>query len=318
MGWTHDQAQAYVAAKNAGVEVGTPKFFGTSAKAGASWSEEDRESFSHMNAEQKQALSQATSQYSEGATEMQRAGRTLDAKENRSEVEQYAHDFAINAQRTQQTAAAVNESNAQVDSLSHMQSRLKNDTVNFSASAITGFQQYLEENSPKEVARLMNASQPEDMQDVGALFQDYTRTDGFQEQYGVNTSKASLNELKSLYQRKDLGQTPTLQPEQATLINTGAEQSLAKTQEVAADMFKVNESGELFVDSTYHNVKGNALLYAGHLQNEVQRAPTPTVEGDHEVKNKVEAEVDTTPIKSTEVASYPSAGYPLMPPKDNG
>ncbi|MFS1982276.1 hypothetical protein BCU36_025355 [Vibrio lentus] len=36
---------------------------------------------------------------------MQRAGRTLDAKENRSEFEQYAHDFAINAQRTQQTAA---------------------------------------------------------------------------------------------------------------------------------------------------------------------------------------------------------------------
>ncbi|MFS1982275.1 hypothetical protein BCU36_025350 [Vibrio lentus] len=124
----------------------------------------------------------------------------------------------------------------------------------------------------------MNASQPEDMQDVRRAFEDYTRTDGFQG-YGVNTSKASLNELKSLYQLKDLGQTPTLQPEQATLINTGAEQSLAKTQEVAADMFKVNESGELFVDSTYHNVKGNALLYAGHLQNEVQRVP-PTVEGD--------------------------------------
>ncbi|MEZ8226641.1 conjugal transfer protein TraG N-terminal domain-containing protein [Vibrio splendidus] len=321
MGWTHDQAQAYVAAKNAGVEVGTPKFFGTSAKAGASWSEEDRESFSHMNAEQKQALAQATSQYSEGATEMQRAGRTLDAKENRSEVEQYAHDFAINAQRTQQTAAAVNESNAQVDSLSHMQSRLKNDTVNFSASAITGFQQYLEKSTlgdPKEVARLMNASQPEDMQDVRRAFEDYTRTDGFQEQYGVNTSKASLNELKSLYQPKDLGQTPTLTPEQTTMANTGAEQSLAKTQEVAADMFKVNESGELFVDSTYHNVKGNALLYAGHLQNEVQTAPTPTVEGNHGVQKKVEAEVDTTPIKSTEVANYPAAGYPLMPPKDNG
>ncbi|MFS1886546.1 hypothetical protein [Vibrio sp. 10N.261.54.E10] len=72
--------------------------------------------------------------------------------------------------------------------------------MNFSASAITGFQQYLEENSLKEVARLMNASQLEDMQDVGRAFEDYTRTDGFQEQYGVNTSKASLNELKSLYQ----------------------------------------------------------------------------------------------------------------------
>jgi conjugal transfer mating pair stabilization protein TraG len=102
------------------------------------------------------------------------------------------------------------------------------------------------------------------------------------------------------------------------MANTGAEQSLAKTQEVAADMFKVNESGELFVDSTYHNVKGNALLYAGHLQNEVQTAPTPTVEGNHGVQKKVEAEVDTTPIKSTEVANYPAAGYPLMPPKDNG
>ncbi|MGR5096985.1 hypothetical protein ACPV5O_26850 [Vibrio maritimus] len=107
MGWSHDQANAYVTARNAGIEVGTPAFFGASAKAGVNWSEDQRESFSTMTAQQKYALNQATQQYSEGATSMQRAGRTLDTKENRSDVEQYAYDFALNHQRTQTAAASV-------------------------------------------------------------------------------------------------------------------------------------------------------------------------------------------------------------------
>ncbi|MCV5738377.1 hypothetical protein OFN56_41400, partial [Escherichia coli] len=75
---------------------------------------------------------------------MERAGRTIDTKENRSAVEQYAHDFALNHQRLQSSAASVSESNAEVASLQNIQSRLDTDSVNFSASAVTGFQNYLE------------------------------------------------------------------------------------------------------------------------------------------------------------------------------
>lgn len=320
-GWSHDQAKAYVTAKNAGIEVGTPSFFGTSAKAGINWSQDDRESFSKMSAEQKQALSQATEQYNEGATEMQRAGRTLDAKENRSEVEQYAHDFAMNFQRTQQTAAAVNESNADVDSLSHMQSRLKSDTVNFSASAVTGFQEYLEEKSPDNVARLMNAYKPEDVQDVREWFDKYSHSDDFQKHYGVDTSSASLDALKEQYQPKDLGSPPSLTPEQSVLINTGSDQARTQTNEVSAEMFQLNESGQLYVDSTYQNVKMNSLLTAGHYQNEVKPLSSPTTAEGGPVQTDVEQEVSPTrPAQlSTTANSNDQSNYPLyQPPKGNG
>ncbi|CAH7239534.1 IncF plasmid conjugative transfer protein TraG [Vibrio chagasii] len=318
-GWTHDQARAYMTAISGGIEVGTPKgaelLFGMSAKAGVNWSQDERESFSKMSAEQKQSLSQATAQYSEGATEMQRAGRTLDAKENRNEVEQYAHDFALNFQRTQQTAAAVNASNAEVDSLSHIQSRLTNDTVNFSASAITGFQQYLEGTmlgDDKEVSRLMNAYKPEDIQDVRRAFNDYTNSDDFQKHYGVDTSKASLEALKGKYEPQDLGGTPTLTPEQNHFIGSGAANARSQTDEIAADMFQLNESGELFVARNYNNVKGNALLVAGHMQNQVEPTlPSPSVENGS-VKIGVEQEVE--PVKPTRVGSPTNTSYPLNQP----
>ncbi|WP_435250629.1 conjugal transfer protein TraG N-terminal domain-containing protein (plasmid) [Vibrio sp. nBUS_14] len=316
-GWSHDQAKAYVTAKNAGIEVGTPSFFGASAKAGVSWSQDDRESFSHMSAEQKQALSQATEQYTEGATEMQRAGRTLDAKDNRSEAEQYAHDFALNFQRTQQTAAAVNASNADVDTLSHMQSRLKNDTVNFSASAITGFQQYLEDSNPKEVARLMNAYKPEDVQRVRELFNEHAHSDDFQKHYGVDTSKASLEALKDRYEPQDLSTLLTLKPEQSSFISSGASKARAQTDEISAEMFQLNESGQLFVDSTYDNVKGNALLYAGHMQNQVESTLSSPPVKTGSVETVVEPEVE--PVKPTRVGSPTNTSYPLyQPPQSSG
>jgi len=322
-GWSHDQAKAYVTAVSGGIEVGTPKganlLFGMSAKAGVSWSQDDRESFSKMSAEQKQALSQATEQYTEGATEMQRAGRTLDAKDNRSEVEQYAHDFALNFQRTQQTAAAVNASNADVDTLSHMQSILKNDTVNFSASAVTGFQQYLEGTvkNPNEVARLMNAYKPEDVQRVRELFNEYAHSDDFQKHYGVDTSKASLEALKGRYEPQDLSAQPTLKPEQSSLIDSGASKARAQTDEISAEMFQLNESGQLYVDSTYNNVKGNALLYAGHMQNQVESTlSSPPVETGS-VETDVAQEVE--PVKPTRVGSPTNTSYPLyQPPQNSG
>ncbi|QFT13619.1 conjugal transfer mating-pair stabilization protein TraG [Vibrio sp. THAF190c] len=319
-GWTHDQAKAYVTAVSGGIEVGTPAgakmLFGMSAKSGVNWSKDDRESFSKMSAEQRQALSQATEQYNEGATDMTRAGRTLDAKENRSEVEQYAHDFALNFQRTQQTAAAVNESNAEVDSLSHMQSRLKNDTINFSASAITGFQQYLEEKSPDSVSRLMTAYKPEDVQEVREWFDKYTNSDEFQKHYGVDTSNASLEELKGQYKSIDMNTPLSLSPVQTKVINTEAEKALTQTNEVSAEMFQLNESGQLYVQQTYDNVKGNTLLYAGHLQNEVKPAPQSPTSPEVSVKTDVEQEVES--VKPNHVGSHTNMSYPLnQPPKNS-
>ena len=81
-------------------------------------------------------------------------------------------------------------------------------------------------------------------------------------------------------------------------------------KDTSAEMFQFNESGQLFVDSTYNNVKGNALLYAGHMQNKVEPTlASPPVETGS-VKTGVVQEVE--PVKPTEVDSPNNTNYPII------
>ncbi|MDC5842219.1 conjugal transfer protein TraG N-terminal domain-containing protein [Vibrio europaeus] len=312
MGWTHDQARAYATAASTGIEVSTPgSWMGFGAKAGVSWSTDQREAYSNMNAEQKQALEQATQQYSEGATSMERAGRTIDSKENRSAVEQYAHDFALNHQRLQSSAASVSESNAEVASLQNIQSRLDTDSVNFSASAVTGFQNYLESefDDKREIGRLMNATKPEDLRDVRREFNDYTRTESFQNAFGVSTSKSDIDDLGKLYQPNNLSETLTLSPEQQHGVNSGAANAQNKINEVTTDMINYQGSDGLYDHDVYRNVKGNVLVAGGHMQNEADQPVTPTTDPNSDVAKTVQDHLVTPPQMDTD--SPPHTGYQL-------
>ncbi|MDN3686167.1 hypothetical protein QW180_31490 [Vibrio sinaloensis] len=97
-GWSKEQSQVYLQSAYAGVDVGKdtgdllPIKLG--ASAGVKWSSDDREAYANMSSEQKkQQLVQATNQYSEGANAVTNAGKQVDNKDNRSSVEQFAHDF---------------------------------------------------------------------------------------------------------------------------------------------------------------------------------------------------------------------------------
>lgn len=313
MGWTQDQARAYAISANAGVTVGTPgqSVLGSGASAGIQWSTDQREAYSNMNAEQKQALEQATQQYSEGATSMERAGRTLDTKENRSAVEQYAHDFALNHQRLQSSAASVSESNAEVASLQNIQSRLDTDSVNFSASAVTGFQNYLESefDDKREIARLMNATKPEDLMEVRNQFNEYTRSDAFQHAFGVSTSRSDIEDLGKMYQPNNLSETPTLSPEQRTEANSGSANAKNKIDEVTIDMINYNGSDGLYNHDVYRNVKGNTLVAGGHMQNEADQPVTPTTDPNSDVVKTVQDHLVTPPQMDTD--RPPHTGYQL-------
>ncbi|KOO12815.1 conjugal transfer protein TraG [Vibrio xuii] len=313
MGWTHDQARAYATAASTGIEVSTPgSWMGFGAKAGVNWSTDQREAYSNMNAEQKQALEQATQQYSEGATSMERAGRTIDTKENRSAVEQYAHDFALNHQRLQSSAASVSESNAEVASLQNIQSRLDTDSVNFSASAVTGFQNYLESSlqyEDSDVARLMNATQPEDLRDVRREFNDYTRTESFQNAFGVSTSKSDIDDLGKMYQPNNLSETLTLSPEQQHGVNSGAANAKNKIDEVTIDMINYQGSDELYEHDAYRNVKGNVLVAGGQMQNDADQPVAPSTNSSSDLAKTVEDNIITTPKMDTD--RPPHEGYQL-------
>ncbi|MEZ9133946.1 hypothetical protein AB4113_19660, partial [Vibrio breoganii] len=74
--------------------------FNLGASGGVKWSDDERTAYSKMNTEQKQQLEQATQQYTEGANAVTSAGTQVDNKDTRTSVEQFAHDFAINASNT--------------------------------------------------------------------------------------------------------------------------------------------------------------------------------------------------------------------------
>jgi conjugal transfer mating pair stabilization protein TraG len=298
MGWSHDQANAYVTARNAGIEVGTPAFFGASAKAGVNWSEDQRESFSSMTAQQKYALNQATQQYSEGATSMQRAGRTLDTKENRSDVEQYAYDFALNHQRTQTAAASVNKSNAEVDSLSHIRSRLESDSTVFSANVVPGFQKYLEGNlqNPQQIARLMNATTPDAMNDVRREFNDYASSEQFQRDFHspVDT-RTELEQLRDLHKPIDLNSPPALNEHQKASTEAFQEEAQHRIDIASEEARKLEQTGQLYEPEIYHNIRGNATLAGGQFQGDAQTTPPSALNPNSTVKTDVENNI--TPPK---------------------
>ncbi|MFA0630766.1 conjugal transfer protein TraG, partial [Vibrio sp. 10N.222.49.A3] len=100
----------------------------------------------------------------------------------RTSVEQFAHDFAINASNTKSLGASVMQSQSDLNALSNTQTRLNSGSASFTANSIQGFQNYLETTAKLEqpdVQRLMTAYQPEDIADAKKSWQEYTRTKEF-------------------------------------------------------------------------------------------------------------------------------------------
>ncbi|MEZ8652325.1 conjugal transfer protein TraG N-terminal domain-containing protein, partial [Vibrio splendidus] len=199
-GWTKDQSQAYLQSAHGGFEggVGTGKGaspFNLGASGGVKWSDDERTAYSKMNTEQKQQLEQATQQYTEGANAVTSAGTQVDNKDTRTSVEQFAHDFAINASNTKSLGASVMQSQSDLNALSNTQTRLDSGSASFTANSIQGFQNYLETTAKLEqpdVQRLMTAYQPEDIADAKKSWQEYTRTKAFTTMAGLDGDTAKI------------------------------------------------------------------------------------------------------------------------------
>ncbi|MFA0453896.1 MULTISPECIES: conjugal transfer protein TraG N-terminal domain-containing protein, partial [Vibrio] len=238
-GWTIDQSKAYLQSVYGGFEggLGTGKGaspFNLGASGGVKWSDDERTAYSNMNAEQKQQLEQATQQYTEGANAVTSAGTQVDNKDTRTSVEQFAHDFAINASNTKSLGASVMQSQSDLNALSNTQTRLDSGSASFTANAIQGFQNYLEKdiglNQP-DVQRLMTAYQPEDIAEAKEQWQDYTRTEEFTTMAGLDGDTAKI---VATMEKAHETTTPTQQPELTPEQNNTMEKGWASTVDTVA------------------------------------------------------------------------------------
>ncbi|KPL97026.1 conjugal transfer mating-pair stabilization protein TraG [Vibrio splendidus] len=314
-GWTKDQSQAYLQSAHGGFEggVGTGKGaspFNLGASGGVKWSDDERTAYSKMNTEQKQQLEQATQQYTEGANAVTSAGTQVDNKDTRTSVEQFAHDFAINASNTKSLGASVMQSQSDLNALSNTQTRLNSGSASFTANAIQGFQNYLENTVPHkpDVQRLMTAHQPEDIADAKKSWQEYTRTEEFTTMAGLDGDTAKIvATMEKAHETTTPTQQPELTPEQNNTMEKGWASTIDTVAHTRTEMLHTKGTGGLFNQARFDGVTDDVKLQQEEAQKPIIK-PEPMIELT--VKSQVEKEI-TRPERTEYVTS--DQAYPAVP-----
>ncbi|MEZ8709148.1 conjugal transfer protein TraG N-terminal domain-containing protein, partial [Vibrio alginolyticus] len=314
-GWTKDQSKAYLQSVYGGFEggVGTGKGaspFNLGASGGVKWSDDERTAYSKMNTEQKQQLEQATQQYTEGANAVTSAGTQVDNKDTRTSVEQFAHDFAINASNTKSLGASVMQSQSDLNALSNTQTRLDSGSASFTANAIQGFQNYLENTVPHkpDVQRLMTAYQPEDIAEAKEQWQDYTRTEEFTTMAGLDGDTAKIvATMEKAHETTTPTQQPELTPEQNNTMEKGWASTVDTVAHTRTEMLHTKGTGGLFNQARFDGVTDDVKLQQEEAQKPIIK-PEPMIEMT--VKSQVEKEI-TRPERTEYVTS--DQAYPAVP-----
>ncbi|MEZ9201059.1 conjugal transfer protein TraG [Vibrio sp. 10N.286.45.A3] len=314
-GWTKDQSKAYLQSVYGGFEggVGTGKGaspFNLGASGGVKWSDDERTAYSNMNAEQKQQLEQATQQYTEGANAVTSAGTQVDNKDTRTSVEQFAHDFAINASNTKSLGASVMQSQSDLNALSNTQTRLDSGSASFTANSIQGFQNYLENTVPHkpDVQRLMTAYQPEDIAEAKEQWQYYTRTEEFTTMAGLDGDTAKIvATMEKAHETTTPTQQPELTPEQNNTMEKGWASTVDTVAHTRTEMLHTKGTGGLFNQARFDGVTDDVKLQQEEAQKPIIK-PEPMIELT--VKSQVEKEI-TRPERTEYVTS--DQAYPAVP-----
>ncbi|CAK2095151.1 conjugal transfer mating pair stabilization protein TraG [Vibrio crassostreae] len=320
-GWTKDQSQAYLQSVYGGFEggVGTGKGaspFNLGASGGVKWSDDERTAYSKMNTEQKQQLEQATKQYTEGANAVTSAGTQVDNKDTRTSVEQFAHDFAINASNTKSLGASVMQSQSDLNALSNTQTRLDSGSASFTANAIQGFQNYLEKQLEQpDVQRLMTAHQPEDIADAKKSWQEFTRTEAFATMAGLDGDAAKIvGKMNQAHQATTPTGPLTLSPEQNNTMEKEWGSTVDTVAATRTAMLHNNETGGLFNQERFDGVTDEVRYQQEEAQKPISK-PEPMIKLT--IASQVEEEV--TPPERTEYVTsdqaYPSAPRYTKKPK---
>nr|ADQ53916.1 putative conjugative transfer protein [Vibrio harveyi] len=313
-GWTEDQSRAYLQSAYAGVDVGlgTGKSFlpfSANANAGVKWSDEERTAYSNMSSEQKQQLEQATKQYTEGANAVTTAGTQVDNKDTRSSVEQFAHDFAINASNTKSLGASVMQSQSDLNALSNTQTRLESGGGSFTANANGAFQKYLEKDMEQpQVERIMTAHKPEDIAEAKERWQKFTRTEAFAQMAGLDGDTARIvGKMNQEHQASAPTGQPQLTPEQNAHMAQAWDDTQATVTQTRTAILHNKGTGGLFNEDRFDGVTDNVRHQQSQAQQSIKK-PEPIIE----MTIKPEVETET---KRPERAEYVTSdqAYPAAP-----
>ncbi|GBK97152.1 conjugal transfer protein TraG [Vibrio harveyi] len=283
---------------------------GGSANAGVKWSDEERTAYSNMSSEQKQQLEQATKQYTEGANAVTTAGTQVDNKDTRSSVEQFAHDFAINASNTKSLGASVMQSQSDLNALSNTLTRLESGGGSFTANANGAFQNYLEQSldNQKDIQRIMTAHKPEDIAEAKERWQKFTRTEAFARMAGLDGDTARI---VGRMNQEHQASTPTGQPQLKPEQNANMTQAWNDTQDTVAqtrtNVLHNKGTGGLFNEDRFDGVTDNVKYQQSQAQKPISK-PEPIIEMT--IKPEVESEV-TRPERTEYVTS--DQAYPAAP-----
>ncbi|EMP4462115.1 conjugal transfer mating pair stabilization protein TraG [Vibrio vulnificus] len=311
-GWTTDQSRAYLQSAYAGVDVsvgGKLGPLGGSANAGVKWSDEERTAYSNMSSEQKQQLEQATKQYTEGANAVTTAGTQVDNKDTRTSIEQFAHDFAINASNTKSLGASVMQSQSDLNALSNTQTRLESGGGSFTANANGAFQSYLERHTtPEDVQRLMTAHKPEDIAEAKERWQKFTRTEEFATMAGLDGDSARVvAKMNQDHQATTPTMPPSLTPEQSKTMENEWEKTQGAVDATRTAVMHNKGTGGLFNQDRFDGVTDDAKQQQSQAQQSIAK-PEPIIELT--IKPQVEAKV-TKPERTEYVTS--DQAYPAAP-----
>ena len=320
--WTKDQSRAYLQSVHGGADagfglggksgVGGPSPFSFGVSGGVKFSDEERTAYSNMSAEQQQQLEQATQQYSEGATTVANAASQIDHKDTRSDVEQYAHDFALNMQNTQSLTTSAMNSQSQLEALSETQTRLDSGSSSFSANSIQGFQNYLETDvrlKEPDVKRLMTAFQPEDIADAKEQRQYYTRTEAFASIAGFEGDNgAKIKRMESDYQTDATqgGEKPALSRGQRGLMDKEGERVQSAFEATTEAVLSAKQTGALYNDEYFEGTKQSVYNQQERAQQDI--AP---LESMIDIRIKPEVEAELNPERTEYVSS--DQAYPAAP-----
>ncbi|MGR5392204.1 conjugal transfer mating-pair stabilization protein TraG, partial [Vibrio crassostreae] len=203
----------------------------------------------------------------------------MDNKDTRTSVEQFAHDFAINASNTKSLGASAMQSQSDLDALSNTQTRLDSGSASFTANAIQGFQNYLEQYArPEDVQRLMTAHQPEDIAEAKERWQKFTRTEAFATMAGLDGDAAKIvGKMNQAHQASTPTQQPELTPEQNNTMEKGWASTVDTVAAARTAMLHNNETGGLFNQERFDGVTDDVKLQQEEAQKPIIK-PEPMIE----------------------------------------
>ncbi|MGR3990826.1 conjugal transfer protein TraG, partial [Vibrio harveyi] len=225
-------------------------------------------------------------------------------------VEQFAHDFAINASNTKSLGASVMQSQSDLNALSNTLTRLESGGGSFTANANGAFQNYLENTMPHkpDVQRIMTAHKPEDIAEAKEQWQYFTRTEAFASMAGLDGDTARIvGKMNQEHQASTPTGQPNLTPEQNKTMEEGWDNTQETVAQTRTDVLHSKGTGGLFNEDRFDGVTDNVK----HQQNQAQKSikqPEPIIELT--VKSQVEAEV-TRPERTEYVTS--DQAYPAAP-----